>query len=321
MLEELANIDDNGKVVLADDKTGVEFVLPEYAEACRCKDQIDVREMVSFTTVQTCIDRRRTDRPVRWLDICCGNGNILSRMKDVLGRNCSNVEYIGIDFDRKNLKECQKVIGANKLNDCMASKPKVYVRDIGEHLPKKWKQFDIVTLLNVMHEIPPYQIYDVLRNALDRCKYSGELLIIDMYPLPHTEWKAITWSGHYLEELIAPLLKNKNPLHSGGDRVEAAVFKRTVDVVTLHIRKSKIDMNRFPSIPKAVIEEKAFNDIIESILVNKKKDLSDQILSAYMEEIEKTAKDQRQSTAKIMLQQLIWEYWAVAEALVSGPSI
>ncbi len=238
--EETAEIDDSGKIHSSNEYSENDDWIPEFPEACRCKDHIEVREILAFHTAGDMISRRKsTNTPIRWLDICCGNGNILTNIRTSLPRNCSSIEYYGVDFDRKYIRECEKAIKDNNLDTHLASKPKLHIQDIQNPLPR-WNQFDFVTLLNVLHEIPPFHIYDVIRNALDRCKYSGMVFIVDMCPLPHLEWKAITWSSQDLEDLISPLLKRNNTICPVEGSITINIYPRKVNILSLAIRKSKI---------------------------------------------------------------------------------
>ncbi len=318
--EEIVEIDSSGKIYSSNDRSKDDDLIPELPEACRCKDRIDIREILAFHTIEDIISRRKSNRPIRWLDICCGNGNILTHIRTALGRECSSIEYYGVDLDLKHIKECEKVIKENNLDNYLASSPIVQVHDIRNHL-QKWKQFDLVTLLNVLHEIPPFYVYDVIRNALDRCKYSGMVLIVDMCPLPHLEWKAITWPRQNLEDLISPLLKKNDaiyPVEVEGP-IHANVFPRTVNVLSLAIRKSKIDMRQLPSTPRTVVNEGSFQNIIENCLSRKKRELSAEILDVYSSDPASSTKDRMKLGRSKQLQKLLWEYWAVSEAIDSRP--
>ena len=58
--------------------------MPEFAEACRCTSRLQIREAITFEAVGDLVDRKKSSAPIRWLDLCCGSGNILAQIDIVL---------------------------------------------------------------------------------------------------------------------------------------------------------------------------------------------------------------------------------------------
>lgn len=296
---------------------GVSARFPEYPAAYRCKDRIDVREIIAFQTVVELIERRQSSGPIKWLDLCCGRGNVLKHITTTLGELSRRVKYYGVDINLEHRNECQETIRKMGLNDHLAAPPQVFVGDI----LKPWNmdqgtQFDIVTLLNVLHEIPPFSIYSVLRNALDRCKYTGLVLIVDMCSLPRLEWQAITWQKEHLLNLMSPLLKQNKGVSLVQHSIPISIYPRRVDVWALRLRKSIVRTRVFPKWEWREKDTKHRN-IVKSYLLRKKTGLSEQIETICRDtgELLVVGKEKAENEN---LRKLLLEYWAVSEALSSG---
>jgi 2-polyprenyl-3-methyl-5-hydroxy-6-metoxy-1,4-benzoquinol methylase len=292
-----------------------------YPAASRCKDQISIREQLTLNTILNILSQSRPPSPLRWLDMCCGKGAILREIKTVINASsCSALEYYGIDVHSANIGECQKLIAREKLRDHLrvaeaephdASKPLLHLWDS--------RKFDVVTLLNVLHEIPPYKVYSVLRNAVDRCKHSGVIIIVDMCSLPHFEWQAITWTREHLEHLIQPILRSPHTPKVGKNPVHVGVYPKTVDVFSLTLPKSIIDTNRL-GVGKRTTGSGKLGRTIDTFLSNKKRELTNELKGVYGSVSVDLLSDQEREPSALDLRQqkLLMEYFAVSEALSSS---
>lgn len=289
--------------------------LPEYPTACRCKDRIDIREVIAFDTVGFIIEKRRPSRaaaPIRWLDLCCGNGNILSQFGESHQDHMPQVEYYGYDIDRKNIDECREIIRKNNLDRRLAHvKVEVVNLDISP-IPGK-KKFDIITLLNVLHEINPFNIFSLLKKAMERCKKNGVILIVDMCCLPHLEWKAATWTKEGLKELVSYFLRgDKETCNIKESTCEIAVYPKKVEVFSLRLWRNKVE-EKLIDIWDQKQEEKKQKKIIFNYLKKKKEKLARQLYNIYDERSNiKDEKGYKNITLKIL-----WEYWWVCEILLN----
>lgn len=282
--------------------------LPEFPNACRCKNRIDIREIVAFESIREIIRTGKKRSTVKWLDLCCGNGNILLQVKKSMGRSATQIEYFGFDIDKNNIDECEKIIHLEELDKCLAGINLDVVNLDTSPIPGDNK-FDIITLLNVMHEINPFGIYPLLKNALQRCKRNGVLLIVDMINLPHLEWSAITWSGNTLADLLSYFIKDENIICLD-QTLTIPTYQRAVDIFSLKLNRKDIDEGIFFNW-ESKKEENKRKKIIIHCLEKKKQMLSQQLKRIYIERehIVSSKEDWESKISKIL-----WEYWAVCES-------
>lgn len=291
-----------------------------YPAASRCKDQISIREQLTLNTILHILSQRRPPYPLRWLDMCCGKGAVLREIKTVIdASSCSALEYYGIDVHSANIGECQKLIAREKLREHLRI-AEAEVHDASKPL-RLWnsRKFDVVTILNVLHEIPPYRVYSVLRNAVDRCKHSGVIIIVDMCSLPHFEWQAITWTREHLENLIRPILRAPHTPRVGKNPVTVGVYPKSVDVLALTLPKSLIDINRL-GVGKGTTRSGRLGRTIDTFLSSKKRELTSELKGIYGSvSVDLLSEEEREpSTLDLRQQKLLMEYWAVSEALSSS---
>ena len=307
--------DPSGEQVYIDHKGRVENVehkqageIPELPGACRCKDRIDIREIVAFETVCAMIARRGPGNPVRWLDLCCGNGNVLGQIRQALGESCGAVEYHGVDLDLRHIEECRDVIRSNELADHLAAVD-VGVHDVSNRLSELGKKFDIVTLLNVLHELPPFDIYRVIGNAVERCKRGGVVLIVDMCALPHLEWRAITWSRELLARLVSPLFGSPGRAITVQHAIPVSIYPRTVDVVSVKLPRSSVN-SELLSGRRTSARTSRLQRLVRDCLEEKRRELSEAIsVGGQSGGLRSHNRD---------LQRRLWEFWAVSDALDKG---
>lgn len=282
--------------------------LPEYPVACRCKNRLDNREIAAFLNLSHIITTR-SGTTIKWLDLCCGNGNILAQIDKTIREKVSKVEYYGFDIDKGNVDECKKIIFSKKLDQRLA-KVKVDVVNLDSSPIPGDGDYDIITLLNVMHEINPFNIFPLLRKALDRCQKDGVVVIVDMIDLPHLEWGAVTWSTEHLKAVISYLTKDEN-ITSLDEKISLLIFERKVDIYCLKLEKKHVNEDIF-SIWNSEMEVKKRNNIINCFLEEKKKMLSDQLTKIYYE---KENKDNSREDLESKVSKILWEYRAVCEYL------
>ncbi len=307
--EQKVDIDNDGSV---HEEVAVESLIPEYPSACRCKDHIDIREIIAFEEVKGLLERGKSKRSIKWLDLCCGKGNILNHIKPTLGTSCSRVIYNGLDIDITHIEACRNIVVEHALDNCLKKPIDLSVQDLAKPFELKDK-FDIVTILNVLHEIPPYDIYKLLKNAFKVCNYNGSVLIIDMCKLPHLEWKAITWNKDLLSELLTPILNKDNEMIT--TLHEIAIYRRKVEIFSAKLQKRRIDSDFFKKQwNKSRITK--YNRYVTSCLIKKRKELSNGIANIYKDTRVAQKIDSKKNTSyNQQLKALLWEHWTVTEAL------
>jgi len=142
----------------------------------------------------------------RWLDLACGKGQIITQLeKNLDEKSIAKIEYFGYDIKAENIKIVEKKASTLKLKSFnfnigeISNFPIVY--SIGE-------KFDLITLINTIHEITPAIISSLLFQSLIRLNSTGCLFIYDMEKLPDPELGAITWKKTEFEEIVKAFLEN-----------------------------------------------------------------------------------------------------------------
>ena len=247
--------------------------------------------------------------PIKWLDLCCGNGNILSQISDTIGDRSSSIYYHGLDIDIKYVNKCNKIIKNKQLNEKLAY-VKIEVHDITKPFKSDVK-FDIITLLNVLHEINPFNIISIFKNALVNSKQNGLLLIVDMCELPHLEWKSITWSRDTLSQIITPFLKNKNDINTLVSPVPINIYPRSVNIIALRLKKDMFDMSKFSNLSESI------DEIVINCLKTKMDSISKQIIKIYEmnSDLFMNKNNEKLNSINSSFSKLLWEYWSVNERL------
>jgi SAM-dependent methyltransferase len=286
-------------------------LLPECRSGCRCKDQIDVREVIALTHLKELLESRqlrKRKKPLRWLDLCCGKGSILHHLPSALAGLCKHLEYCGVDIEPDHIRICKATAKKDGLKGQLAGISFV-THDVRRPLEASLGAFDFVTLLNVLHEIEPRHLYNVLAFAVRRCAPHGKLLLIDMAQLPHLEWNAICWPKGHLERLISPLFRVGHSAVASSDPTHVVTFNRSVEIVSLTMRKRAL--NKATLQPVSTAARKRFQQNVRKTLKAMQAEASNAIQDTY---------DRAQDPTKELksppdLRQLLWRYWAITEAL------
>lgn len=301
----------------------IENWLPERPVASRCKDFVEFREVLALDTTERLFLKRFMEgdsRPVRWLDLCCGKGSILRHMESTLKDKCKKLQYVGVDIHKGFIDECEKAAeGLNLTKACDSMEFRVH--DLAKlELPTKLRQFDIVTMLNVLHEIPPHNLFDFIWTAIDRCKPGGTLIFIDMEILPHLEWEAIPWKASEFMELLRVLVHDD--LRSSLENATLTnSYPRSVPVGRVELKKKLIDLSLCGTAASREATRAKFQRKVTRMLRKMLKD-TEEIIST-IEQVGGSANGQVHSDlAKSIydsnlqfLPQYLWKHYAVSSAL------
>ncbi len=115
----------------------------------------------------------RLDQPLKVLDMGCGAGGLMLR----LAKAYPDFTCHGVDIDRHGIELAGRAITEAGLDDRVTAEL-VDGGEIGHEA-----EFDLVTLFEVLHELPPTVRPQVLANCAKAMKDDGRLLIIDeTYP-------------------------------------------------------------------------------------------------------------------------------------------
>ncbi len=127
-------------------------VLPQHQAALML-----LQELVSDPRVQS----------VKWLDLGCGRGQILSGVNEQLAvTSRAKIDYVGYDVNNENAKEADKLANSAgfRSHDIKIGS----LADVGKLLDAR--VFDFVTFTNTVHEVQPRQLAVVLVDAVFRLR-------------------------------------------------------------------------------------------------------------------------------------------------------
>jgi ubiquinone/menaquinone biosynthesis C-methylase UbiE len=113
------------------------------------------------------------EQGIRFLDIGCGNASLIIQLAQAFGK-CT---FVGVGPDANGIKMAQLAISELGLED------RVSVAHMGgEKLPYK-DEFDLVSMVVTLHEIPPAVREKAVKKAYQSLKPNGYLLVLD-FPYP-----------------------------------------------------------------------------------------------------------------------------------------
>ena len=297
------------------DNTKSSSWIPKLSHACRCKEQIDARQVIALMHVKDVLRNLRPtgkQRDFLWLDIGCGRGSILGQVPYILGRDAKSVRYVGTDLDKSYVSECKSAIRG--LGNQIGDSSRAFVSDIaGKRLDTEERQFDYVTILNVLHEIPPSALFNLFASAIERCKRGGAVTIIDMGELPHLERHAIPWPAKMLRRLVSPLLRPEFRGRSGPEYV--AKYWRRVQVVEMTIPKRSFDTEALRKRRREVSGRFSRNT---RVLLHELRRSYEVSISSALEKLDqKTTPESTLDQIENKLARDMWEHLAVCQALAS----
>jgi ubiquinone/menaquinone biosynthesis C-methylase UbiE len=117
--------------------------------------------------------KQMLEKGIRFLDIGCGNGSLVIQLAQAFG----NSTFIGIGPDANGIKSAKSAISKLDL------KGRVSMEHLGgEKLPYK-DEFEMVSMVVTLHEIPPAARQKTVENAYRALTQDGYLLVLD-FPYP-----------------------------------------------------------------------------------------------------------------------------------------
>jgi len=117
--------------------------------------------------------RRMLEKGIRFLDIGCGNASLIIQLAQAFEK-CS---FVGVGPDANGIKFANSAIPELGLEDRVS-----VVHSGGEKLSYK-DEFDLVSMVVTLHEIPPAVREKVVKKAYQALKPDGYLLVLD-FPYP-----------------------------------------------------------------------------------------------------------------------------------------
>ena len=117
--------------------------------------------------------KQKMERGAKFLDIGCGNGSLIIQLAQAF----DNSTFVGVGPDVYGIEFAKTAIAQFELED------RVSVKNLaGENLTYR-EEFDMVSMVVTLHEIPPAVREKVVEKAYQALKGNGHLLILD-FPYP-----------------------------------------------------------------------------------------------------------------------------------------
>jgi ubiquinone/menaquinone biosynthesis C-methylase UbiE len=117
--------------------------------------------------------KQMLEKGIRFLDIGCGDGSLVIQLAQAFG----NSTFVGIGPDASGIKSANSAISKFNLEG------RVSLKHLGgEKLPYK-DEFEMVSLVVTLHEIPPAVRQKAVENAYRALTQDGHLLVLD-FPYP-----------------------------------------------------------------------------------------------------------------------------------------
>jgi len=113
------------------------------------------------------------DKGAKFLDIGCGNGNLIVQFANAFG----NSKFVGINPDVHGIEAAKATISKMGLEE------RVTVENIGGEKISYKDEFDLVSMVVTLHEIPPDIRESVVEKAYQALKSGGYIMILD-FPYP-----------------------------------------------------------------------------------------------------------------------------------------
>lgn len=238
----------------------------------------------------------------KWLDLACGNGQIIMHLERNLHESLiEKIEYFGYDIKEEYLKTAQK-----KASDLNLKKYEFQTGEISnfQMLYNKDQKFDCITLTNVIHEINPNVIPSLLYESFIRLKDNGFLFIYDMDRIDPPELGAITWNNLEFDEILSSFFASMNTeyLPSSGQWLHSSC-----NGWNIQLKREFFDIDlQFVLNNKSVIIEKT-QECVKTI-VNRKCDNCIKALNSF------TNYGMYNTQEKLEVEEYLFQFWALSKA-------
>lgn len=113
------------------------------------------------------------EKGISFLDIGCGNGSLIIQLAQAFG----NSRFVGIGPDANGIKSARSTISELEMED------RVSVNHLGGEKLEYKDEFEMVSMVVTLHEIPPALREKVVKKAYKALKPQGYLLVLD-FPYP-----------------------------------------------------------------------------------------------------------------------------------------
>lgn len=272
------------------------------SDAVRSEGRVLSQHLAALTMLQDRLSTPGVERLV-WLDLACGQGQILVGLDDSLSSGARRkVEYWGYDVEQHFLRETSR--SAGQLAFAVAETRVGDLQDFDQVLPSDLA-FDYITLTNAVHEIAPADLPGLLLDSIRRLSDDGVIFIYDMERIRPPELGAVPWSASDIQEVVGSLLKglgvsDYNPEVSRWQH--ATISGWSVQIRRTHLDVSTADFDRR--------REDAARNCREAIraLLDRRLDECRNSLEAFTRYGTQTAEEQEDR------EHLLYDFWAISQA-------
>lgn len=144
-----------------------------------------------------------------WLDLGCGKGQVFFAIeKNLLPSARSRLAYVGVDGSSEHTEATETRALASRLKSV-----EVHQANLTNLSTFRGRTFDLVTIINTCHEIPPQNMAALIFDSIAMLTPEGRLLAYDMEQLPKDalELGALTWTRPEIDELTKALVASLEP--------------------------------------------------------------------------------------------------------------
>lgn len=167
------------------------------------QDRVLTQHQVALNLIRRFIQDPKVEE-VTWLDLCCGRGQILFNVENVIPiERRTKIRYLGVDASLDYAREAEE--RASSLFG--GAKVEIIELQNFEKLLDSGQDFHVVTMTNSVHEISPKNLATTFVGALCRVKRDGVFFVYDMESLPVPELGAIPWKGIEVQRIFREILK------------------------------------------------------------------------------------------------------------------
>lgn len=155
-------------------------------------DRMLAQHQAALTLLQGMLDDPHHQN-VRWLDLACGKGQIISHLdRNLTPRARTKLSFVGYDIENHHTRTAQQIAERMQLAHCDFDVGDLAAFHRSEKTAGPW---DFITLTNTVHEIRPQSLASLLMECIARLDTSGCLFVYDMDRLSTPELGAVLWTG------------------------------------------------------------------------------------------------------------------------------
>ncbi|TYQ15201.1 UNVERIFIED_CONTAM: methyltransferase family protein [Acetivibrio alkalicellulosi] len=236
---------------------------------------------------------------IKWLDLACGKGQIISQLKENLSdNNRKKIIYDGYDINVEFTKIASRIASNLELRQYRFNHGDLsnFAVVLGVE-----KEFDFITCTNVAHELHPNAFVSLVLDSFKRLTSSGQLFIYDMESLTTPELGAFPLRGNEITSLLNTIFECLNTVY----RVHASVWShKTCKGWSIIINRAHISIENeiFDKEKKAITNKIKLK--IDDIIQSRCKECVD-LLTTYTIYGADTAEDEQLKLVAL------YEFWAL----------